>query len=86
MVSTLCLISLLNRVFDGVAKDVGCQISLFVNQHHLRRQMPLHLANNERDDASKRKIRNPEQTANEMIARYEKPLAATLQTVSFSSD
>lgn len=67
--SALWVMSLLDCVFDGATKAADYQMRLFLGDHYLRLQTPLHYASDDMDDASKGNIRNLKQTARELIAR-----------------
>ena len=47
---------------------------LFLGDHYLRVQTPLHFASDDMDDASRANIRNLKQTAEELIEREEDAL------------
>ena len=67
--SALWVMSLLDCMFDGASKAADYQMRLFLGEHYLRLQTPLHYASDDMDDASKGNIRNLKQTARELIAR-----------------
>lgn len=67
--SALWVMSLLDCMFDGVSKAADHQMRLFLGEHYLRLQTPLHYASDDMDDASKGNIRNLKQTARELIER-----------------
>ena len=72
--SALWVMSLLDCMFDGVSKAADHQMRLFLGEHYLRLQTPLHYASDDMDDASRGNIRNLKQTARELIARESKKL------------
>ena len=65
----LWVMSLLDCMLDGVSKAADHQMRLFLGDHYLRLQTPLHYASDDMDDASRGNIRNLKQTARELIAR-----------------
>ena len=67
--SALWVMSLLDCMFDGVSKAADHQMRLFLGDHYLRLQTPLHYASDDMDDASRGNIRNLKQTAQELIER-----------------
>ena len=67
--SALWVMSLLDCMFDGVSKAADHQMRLFLGQHYLRLQTPLHYASDDMDDASRGNIRNLKQTAKQLIER-----------------
>ncbi len=67
--SALWVMSLLDCMFDGVSKAADHQMRLFLGEHYLRLQTPLHYASDDMDDASRGNIRNLKQTARELIKR-----------------
>ena len=67
--SALWVMSLLDCMFDGVSKAADHQMRLFLAEHYLRLQTPLHYASDDIDDASRGNIRNLKQTAKELIDR-----------------
>ena len=67
--SALWVMSLLDCMFDGVSKAADHQMRLFLGEHYLRLQTPLHYASDDMDDASRGNIRNLKQTAKELIER-----------------
>ena len=67
--SALWVMSLLDCMFDGVSKAADHQMRLFLGEHYLRFQTPLHYASDDMDDASRGNIRNLKQTAKELIER-----------------
>jgi patatin-like phospholipase/acyl hydrolase len=76
--SALWVMSLLDCMFDGVSKAADHQMRLFLGEHYLRLQTPLHYASDDMDDASRGNIRNLKQTARELIARESKKLQGFL--------
>jgi hypothetical protein len=69
--SALWVMSLLDCMLDGAAKATDHQMQLFLGEHYLRLQTPLHYASDDMDDASQGNIRNLKQTAEELIQREE---------------
>lgn len=65
--SALWVISLLDCMFDGVAKAADYQMRLFLGERYQRLQIPLYYASDDMDDASQGNIRNLKQTAKELI-------------------
>jgi len=72
--SALWIMSLLDCMFDGASKAADHQMRLFLGDHYLRLQTPLHFASDDMDDASRANIRNLKQTAEELIEREEDAL------------
>ena len=72
--SALWIMSLLDCMFDGASKAADHQMRLFMGDHYLRVQTPLHFASDDMDDASRANIRNLKQTAKELIEREEDAL------------
>ena len=72
--SALWIMSLLDCMFDGASKAADHQMRLFLGDHYLRVQTPLHFASDDMDDASRANIRNLKQTAEELIEREEDAL------------
>ena len=72
--SALWIMSLLDCMFDGASKAADHQMRLFLGDHYLRVQTPLHFASDDMDDASRANIRNLKQTAKELIEREEDAL------------
>ena len=71
----LWVISLLDCMFDGVAKAADYQMRLFLGERYQRLQIPLYYASDDMDDASQGNIRNLKQTAKELIDTQQSTIA-----------